>query len=524
MNYKILVHTLRHLRGVQVWYQLRHRVQRAAWSLIQAPPMKRIADFPFFIPKPVCLKGETFTFLNISSPFTSWDDTSHGMLWTYNQNYMDWLCQEKVDFKTGATWIDRFIDDLAGNSKGLDPYPIALRGINWIKFIAKHRDEIEAERLARWQDSLYSQYVFLTKELEFHLLGNHLLEDAYSLFIAAIFFDNARFYRRASSLLRRELKEQVMTDGAHYEQSPMYHCILLDRLLDCYNISTHNHRFAGQEDMDAFMKETAERMLGHMESIVYKNGDIPLLNDAAEGIAPTTTQIRDYAQRLGLKWEPVNLNACGYRKWSVEGIELVLDVGNISATYQPGHSHADTFNYELRLDGNPFIVDTGISTYDKTQRRQYERSTAAHNTVSVDGFDSSEVWGGFRMGKQAKVQILSESRHQIKALHNGSSKKRWHQRTFELTKDCLIVTDHIADGHKGINYIHLAPNERIIFFSNTLIQTTTTKILIENCEHVEIKTDMCATRYNRLQPSIVAKIYFYGIMSYYVQRPEAIEV
>ena len=44
-------------------------------------------------------------------------------------------------------------------------------------------------------------------------------------------------YDKASCLLYKELDEQILPDGSHYEQSPMYHCILLDRLLDCYNAS-----------------------------------------------------------------------------------------------------------------------------------------------------------------------------------------------------------------------------------------------------------------------------------------------
>ena len=81
------------------------------------------------------------------------------------------------------------------------------------------------------------------------------------------------------------------------------------------------------------------------------------------------------------------MKECGYRKLCSTHLEAVVDVGNITATYQPGHSHADTFNYELRIDCRPFVVDTGISTYNKTARRQYERSTSAHNTVTVGNKD-----------------------------------------------------------------------------------------------------------------------------------------
>ena len=57
-------------------------------------------------------------------------------------------------------------------------------------------------------------------------------------------------YDKASCLLYKELDEQILPDGSHYEQSPMYHCILLDRLLDCYNASINR----GHEKMCELLK------------------------------------------------------------------------------------------------------------------------------------------------------------------------------------------------------------------------------------------------------------------------------
>ncbi len=146
---------------------------------------------------------------------------------------MDWLCQEEASRETGEKWIDKFIADLPSNRVGLAPYPIALRGINWVKFISIHYDAIPDSKRQRWNDSLYAQYRLLSRRLEYHLEGNHLLENAYSLFIASIYFADRRLYKKSSKLLIKELDEQILPDGAHFEQSPMYHCILLDRLLDC---------------------------------------------------------------------------------------------------------------------------------------------------------------------------------------------------------------------------------------------------------------------------------------------------
>ena len=162
------------------------------------------------------------------------------MLWAYNLNYMDWLLQPDMTFEQGSEWVERFITDLPTNRIGLDPYPIALRSINWIKFIGRHHKKVESNRLQRWNDSLYAQCKLLERKLEYQLLGNHLLEDAYALFIASIYFSDKKMYDKASCLLYKELDEQILPDGSHYEQSPMYHCILLDRLLDCYNASINS--------------------------------------------------------------------------------------------------------------------------------------------------------------------------------------------------------------------------------------------------------------------------------------------
>ena len=63
---------------------------------------------------------------------------------------MDWLQQEDMTYENGAEWIDKFIDELSDNLVGLDPYPIALRGINWIKFIS---DKTAAPRIGRTDTS-----------------------------------------------------------------------------------------------------------------------------------------------------------------------------------------------------------------------------------------------------------------------------------------------------------------------------------------------------------------------------------
>lgn len=517
MNISLILRTVSYLRIQQVWYQLRYRIFKTRYKHIKSP-IYTDREKEFFminpIEKPLILSGNNFSFLNLTSEFFSWNDTSKGMLWAYNLNYMDWPGQKDMSYEEGKGWIDRFIDGIPSNRVGLDPYPIALRSINWIKFISKNRDVIPQEKLNRWNDSLYSQCKLLERKLEYHLLGNHLLEDAYALFIASIYFGDKEMYRRSERLLLSELEEQVLPDGAHYEQSPMYHCILLDRLLDCYNVSVHNIIFDGQEIVNVHLKEYAEKMLGHLQSISYSGSEIPLLNDSANGIAPIPTQIYDYARRLNLCWEQIPMKECGYRKIIQGDIEALVDVGNITATYQPGHSHSDTFGYELRVKGKPFVIDTGISTYNKTSRRQYERSTAAHNTVTISDVESNEVWGGFRVGRRARVVLHQDSDTQIQASHNGFGSKRVHCRTFNVENDTFIVEDEVSTSHIAKSYIHLSPSVEIISISDGVVQTNIANVMVSGDCSIEIIDSKVSKEYNTFEDNKTIVITFKGKIKY----------
>ena len=517
------LYTVVHLKPRQVVYQVWRRLYKPSLKRVEAPAFQLLEGFVAPIPKYRCCEGNKMTFLNITDTFSSWNETKHGMLWAYNLNYFDWLGQEGMSGEDGIKWIDKFIKEVMGerleknnmeaaatltanrstlNSLSMDPYPIALRSINWIKFLTLHPEYQTKSRL----DALYSQVLLLRRKLEYHLLGNHLLEDAYALFMAAVFFQDQRLFRFASCFLRKQLEEQILPDGAHYEQSPMYHCILLERLLDCINLvrsSIFNFQFLifnFQFSIFNFQLLYASRMLGHLESIVWSDGSIPLLNDSAYGIAPTPKQLFDYARRLEIKWEPLAMQECGYRKMTSTRMEAIVDIGNITATYQSGHTHADTFNYVLNIDGKPFVVDTGISTYNKTARRQYERSTAAHNTVGVGECDSSRVWGGFRVGRRCHTEITEITDDMIVARHNGFEKPCY--RTFRMDSEAFVVEDRY-DG-EAISYVHLAEG------------TDANRLKVSGDGLIDIQTKPCeySTEYNQFHNGTVLEITFRGHVRY----------
>lgn len=512
---RLYINTIASYSLKQLYYHCKYIVYKPTFKKVETSNSQLHLKLHPFIKKPISATALRVKFLNIEETFADWNDMRHGALWAYNLSYMDYLCQEGMTYGEGAKWLDLFCQDIDMHTIALQPYPTAKRVVNWIKFFSKH------QRLEqRWVDCLYSQCLHLVKTLEYRLSGgNHLLEDGITLFIAGMFFENKSFTNKGCAIVGQELNKQILPDGAHYEQSPMYHCIVLEGLLDCLNMVSCHMVFANMwHEPIEHIKQYAIRMLGHLQAIIYADSSIPLLNDAARGICAAARDLFDYAYHLELDWVLQPLHECGYRKMENSHMQALVDVGNMTAGYMAGHSHADTFNYELRVDGCPFIIDTGVSTYNKDTRRQYERSTKAHNTVVVDGRDSSEVWGGFRVARRCKVQVLQDSANEVVAKHSGTFKGGWHKRHFYMSDTSFAIDDEIAVGHDGKSMIHLAPGVKVVAYSAECIRTSVCKIYLEGAISVKVFDTEVATEYNKLLKNKSIAMSFSGKMKMIIKQ------
>lgn len=502
----LLVHTLKYLRFKQLYYRgyylIRNRFFKKEYKKTLSKKVKSLTWENSFKYTDSYKNEYSFNFLNFPHTFSSqidWNYNAFGKLWTYNINYFDFLNQTTITTEKGLELIKDYINNDMVLKDGKEPYPISLRGINWVKFLGEN--SISEEEV---DQTLYNHYQILLNNLEHHLLGNHLLENGYSLFFGAYYFSDETLYKKASEILIEELTEQVLNDGAHFELSPMYHQILLHRLLDCIRLIAMN---PWKEDgVGSFLKETALKMLSWLDNVTFSNGNIPMVNDCAYGIAPTSKQLFDYAEKLGLKWSKCKLSDSGYRKFQQTNYELFVDVGNVGPTYQPGHAHSDTFNFELYVNGKPVIIDTGTSTYEKNALRQQERETAAHNTVKIGNKEQSQVWGGFRVAKRAKVNMLKDDQSQVKAEHDGyKSYGATHTRSFTIEASQIIIEDVVSNGIKlkQIAFFHFHPSIKSIeVLENTVkLSEENITIVFDKTSSIEILSSEYATGFNQREQS-----------------------
>jgi len=507
-----LFNTLKHLRFKQIYYRLFYIIRNKFFSKtyskeIQTSPVPLIWK-DFFCNKNSLLAENTFNFLNIKHVFQEdidWNITNYGKLWTYNLNYFDFLNQDEFDPKDGVRLIMNYIENDNLLIDGKEPYPISLRGINWIKFLS--RNNISKIGI---NQTLYNHYQILLHNLEYHLLGNHLLENGFSLLFGSYFFKDEILYKKAKQILTKELKEQVLDDGAHFERSPMYHQIILHRLLDCILLLKLNNW--KQKELLELLNEKAKKMLSWLEQVTFNNGNIPMFNDSTYNIAPTTSQLLDYAKSIELNWNRIKLSESGYRKFKYSKYELFVDVGNINPSYQPGHAHSNALSFELYYKGNPLIVDTGISTYEKNTLRQKERSTSSHNTVQIDDLEQSEVWGGFRVGRRAKVNLIQESNTMVKAVHNGFKKIGIsHERKFKSSTKNIVIIDKLSKTTNHIQkaYFHFYPSVcKIEVKSNYVVIENKLNIDFVGSTDIELLKYQYALGFNKTKEAYKIIVYF----------------
>ncbi|MFB9057049.1 heparinase II/III family protein [Mariniflexile ostreae] len=479
MNLKKLntyYHTLVHVKLIQLYYQLYYRL----FGRFLKPKLETAARVSNFLTLKEGLlyqdsftEPHTFNFLNLEKQFDKidWNFNTYGKLWTYNLNYFDYLHQESISKERGLQLINNFCDQKDSHCDGYEPYPISLRGINWVKFLSLHT--INDSRI---NQQLFDDYNRLSKTLEYHLLANHLLENAFSLLFGAYYFQEDTWYAKAQRLLKQQLEEQILPDGAHYELSPMYHSIILHRVLDSYNLVSN----AAWKDkaLAPLLKKKASLMLGWLQTMQFEGGALPMVNDTTIHITPSPEAIYAYAKRLAISSVPQPLKESGYRKLKTPPLEVLFDVGQIAPAYQPGHAHADSLQILVYNQGTPLIVDTGISTYEKNERRQLERSTCSHNTITVNHLNSSQVWSGFRVAKRAKTTILEDFKDRVLAVHNGyRSLGIAHKREVRVLDQTIQVSDTLTGGKKEDvvqGHLHLHPEvtyeikDTVIILNNSI--------------------------------------------------------
>lgn len=462
-----LIQTVRHLKTRQILYRLYYSLKKPD-NLVLPTPLPAIRPWmhPWNAPlvtKSAFTEDGQISLLNKTAVYSSsmdWNDTQQTKLWLYNLHYLDDLNAKDSDSR--KSFLNQLIHDwIEANPPlkgvGWEPYVLSLRILNLVKWFSRHPELASEKSLS----SLALQAEALYRRPEYHVAGNHLLVNGKALVFVGTYFEGKlaqKWLKKGLSILDAEITEQFLDDGAHFELSPMYHAFMLWDLLDIIHLAEMAGLPVLQERI-LYWKRMAQNAMQWFSTMLHPDEGLSFFNDAALNMAPSWTQIQQYAKQLALEFNPKPkplswLKDSGYCVVEPDSVcKALLDLARIGPDYQPGHAHADTLSFECSLFNQRFIVNSGTSRYGECEQRAFERSTKAHNTVVINETNSSEVWGGFRVARRAKVarRHFSEQDQEIviSADHTGYtrlSSVNVHRRTWQFSPGKLHIEDVILGG------------------------------------------------------------------------------
>lgn len=292
------------------------------------------------------------------------------------------------DAAAARTLVDRWIAlHPPRNDDAWHPYPLSTRAGNWIAALTLV-PELGSAALSQ---SLWRQLLRLDRNVEDGVLGNHVIRNARALVLGGAAFGEHRLTRRGIDLLRRELAEQILADGGHYERSPFYHLVVLRDLLEVQAVSPQS-----------WLADAINRMRRFASALQRPDGKPALFNDGTT--AAPVLDLPPTADGLAVFEQSGFVVARDGQLW------LAFRCGPAAPDFLPPHAHADALSLQVWWRGSPVVVDAGTSTYEPGEVRAWERGTAAHSTVVVDGRDQFTTWGAFRSGPLPRVKLL-DARH-----------------------------------------------------------------------------------------------------------------
>jgi uncharacterized heparinase superfamily protein len=420
------VHTLRYYRPGQILARVAKRLRRPLAGLVwracrHGPglPVRNLTTvFPSLVPpgSKLSLSSDEFCLTLLGHEikagrfdWASLDREAPTRLWRFQLHYHEFLenlLREQPSAQAAehlwsliAAWIDLYDTSSAARGDPCHPYVVSRRIPVWVKLFLRHppRGPL-AERVL---SLLAAQARWLHRNLEFDLGGNHLLQNLRGLAVAAVLFDGPEPRRWLATVwrhLRRELLEQILPHGEHFERSPAYHVDMLLALADIQMAA----RSAGGT-WAAALDEPLSKMATFLREILHPDGQIPLFGDSTFHQIPHPQVV---LQELGFPYQVPRPGRAtskiigDYWVFREANNYVIFDGGPVGPDHLPAHAHADLLTLEASWSGRRLIVDAGVFDYEDSPERAYCRSTAAHNTLEIDGENQCDVWSRFRMGRR----------------------------------------------------------------------------------------------------------------------------
>jgi hypothetical protein len=391
------------------------------------------------------------------------------------------------------------------------PLEAALRLISWavLAFVRGGTASIDPESERQLAVSAFLHQYFIRHFHSRHSsANNHLVGEMAGLYIGATVWPHhpsAEEWRTyARDTLVQQILQQTEADGISRERALEYHLFVTEFFILAGALGEVKGDSFGQEYWDRI-----SRMLGFTAAICDRSGNFPLFGDGDNGQVINLGELRaaraaSHARlnaglisehgfadlrlvlllwgqspaELPIEPDPTPPGSLeiypsgGYYilsadRGSEDEMVVVFDAGPFGFPPLYAHAHADALSFWLSYGGNEFLIDPGTYCYDSSKWRSYFRSTAAHNTIRVDGLEQAVEAGVFLWSTpvNAYLEVLEDGDPcvEIEAYHDGYRRLAdpvIHHRRLRLFKKSrtLAIIDRLEcyGSHKIEIFFHFS--------------------------------------------------------------------
>jgi len=406
------------------------------------------------------------------------------------------------------------------------PLELSLRLISWCwayKFIELSGIFSEKNEFLK---SVYLQAEFIKNNLSrYSSANNHLIGEAAGLVITALTFpefkNSDKWLNKGNEILFNEILKQVSSDGVTKEQAFHYQGFIMELFLLAGTLLMKNNIKISQSALNRFLS-----MNEFIMNLINKKGNIAQIGDSDNGMAIRLSSDKEFnlyasllasasilsgredfkAKGKGFKEEHYWLFGIdGFEKYaSINSVDpklnsrlfkeggyvvfrkpsnnckeeiLMMDCGELGYPLMAPHGHADLLSITLSVDGIDLLIDPGTYLYHTGNGwRDYFRGTSAHNTITINNKNQSEIKGPFMWGKRPVACIhkwkVSDENDCLSASYDNSGISHNRSIYFNKKETIWIIHDFVAVNSRNTirQYFHLSHDSMINRLSSNILE------------------------------------------------------
>jgi hypothetical protein len=421
----------------------------------------------------------------------TWDENFFDDELEYSLHRWTWLWfdfnSDKITMpaEVGVSLIHSWLASCSNNvTLGSDAYSASERASNGGLFLLTQLDNLKKPDLSNSFKSIGLQ---ITKNLEYFegdRTGNHALNNARGLLFAGVLSGSSSMIALSSTIIYERLPVLVTPDGFLRECSSHYHFLFTRWILEiCW--------LAERYELDTlfqFLSPYATSLVERCWFFLIRDDtsgqwSIPLIGDISPDVEPSWLLSLPWSKLATKFFKPLKLpHYSGRLGWgSIFGMEdgevndweyktetypdsfwhrvvhddaiLFIHAESSTGILRADHKHADLLSFVFYSSGKVIFSDPGRVEYSQSIAGLYGKSSAAHNTIYVNGLSPVSEGDNWFQPSYKSVDVntkysISNSYSMFVIKHNGFDRLFGvtvnHERRFIIKKNSFHVEDYLT--------------------------------------------------------------------------------